>query len=306
MNVIRSVASAEATGSVRSAVDPRSLFAAQRAVLAELLTSYPYNSASQIHEYFGVGPVPFSYGGSCAWQSFEAARMVNDRAGVQPEYRIDGRHVALVYRDDDGLTVLDPYLMHGVPLRLERDDAVNGEVSVAVDAFPHRVRRDGSPAPASVRARWQLDDDTVSLAYLRFSPRRNHRVISRSFLMRPDRLLMQAPPAPEWVRPQLLHSEQHSVSIRVVHPGSRELAEVVMPLAGRRSRAGAERFISKDNQGSVARYGSREFGRDREVVADAVGMPGADIEDFLLEAAALHRAAAPAGLELADYSLEDE
>nr|WP_306283872.1 hypothetical protein [Streptomyces sp. Termitarium-T10T-6] len=41
-------------------------------------------------------------------------------------------------------------------------------------------------------------------------------------------------------------------------------------------------------------------------MADAVGAPVQDVESALLEAAELHRGAAPAGLELADYSLEDE
>ncbi|MGN5636747.1 hypothetical protein [Streptomyces sp. AC154] len=280
--------------------------AVQRSVLAELLTSYPYNSASQLHEYFGDGPLPSSYGGSCAWQSFEAGRGVAERAGVEAEYRIDGRHVAAVYRDADGITILDPYLMHCLPLRLERADAVDGDVSLTAGAYPLRARADGSPAPSSVQVRWRLGDDSVRLNYLRFSPRRGHRVISRSFLMRPDRLLTEAPPAAERVRPQLLHPEQHSVSVRVLHPGTRRLAELVLPLAGRRSRIGTRSLISKDNQGAVARQGSREFDRDREVVADAVGVPVQDIEGALLQAAELHRAAAPAGLELAGYSLEDE
>ncbi|MFF3174643.1 hypothetical protein ACFVQ0_18725 [Streptomyces sp. NPDC057900] len=280
--------------------------AAQEAVLVELLTSYPYNSASQLHEYFGDGPLPSAYGGSCAWQSFEAGRGVAERVGVEAEYRVDGRHVAAVYRDADGITILDPYLMHCLPLRLERADAVDGDVSLTVEAYPFRVRGDGSAAPSSVRVRWRLGDDSVRLNYLRFSPRRGHRVISRSFLMRPDRVLAEVPPDAGWVRPQLLHPEQHSVSVRVLHPGTRQLAELVMPLAGRPLRGDSRSLISKDNQGAVARQGSREFDRDREVVADAVGVPGREIEEVLFKAAELHRAAAPDGLALAEYSLEDE
>ncbi|TJZ54292.1 hypothetical protein FCH28_14090 [Streptomyces piniterrae] len=222
------------------------------------------------------------------------------------EYRIDGRHVAAVYRDADGITVLDPYLLHRVPLRLERADAVDGAVSLTAAAYPLRSRADGSPAPSSVRVRWQLDDDSIGLTYLRFSPRRGHNVISRSFLLRPDQVLTQAPPAAHAIRPQLLHSEQHSVSVRVVHPGTQQLAELILPLAGRQLRIDTRSMITKDNQGAVARQGSREFDRDREMVADAVGVPPQDVAGVLLKAAALHRIAAPAGLELADYSLEDE
>ncbi|WP_354596902.1 hypothetical protein R1Y80_10515 [Streptomyces sp. JL1001] len=278
----------------------------QRSVLAELLTSYPYNSASQLHEYFGGGPLPPSFGGSCAWQSFEAGRAVAERSGVESEYRIDGRHVAAVHRDAEGITILDPYLLHRLPLRLERADAVDSTVSLTAEAYPLRVRADGSPAPSRVRVRWNLDDDSVGLNYLRFSPRRGHQVISRSFLMRADQVLTEAPPAADRVRPLLLHPEQHSVSVRVLHPDTRQLAELVLPLAGQGQRIDAQSLITKDNQGAVARRGTRAFDRDREVVADAVGAPVQDVESALLEAAELHRGAAPAALDLADYSLEDE
>ncbi|MEU6627698.1 hypothetical protein ABZ905_05315 [Streptomyces parvus] len=278
------------------------------AVLDEVLTTFPYNSASQFHEYFGSGPAPRGYGGSCAWQSFEAGRLVAERAGAEAEYWIDGRHVAAVYRDAGGMTLLDPYLLHCPPLRLERADAVDGEVRLAVDAYPFRIREDGSAAPSRVRVCWVPEDDSVRLDHLRFSPRRGHNVISRSFTLRRERQLTEVPPPAEWVRPQLLHPEQHSVSVRVVHPATRELAEIILPLAGRPTGvvSDTESMITKNNQGAVARHGARAFHRDSEVVADAVGSPRQDVVDFLLEAAALHLAAAPAGLETAAYSLEDE
>jgi hypothetical protein len=65
-------------------------------------------------------------------------------------------------------------------------------------------------------------------------------------------------------------------------------------------------MLTKDNQGAVAQHGDARFQRDLEVVADAVSASRDDVVAFLLEAAAIHRAAAPAGLDLAPYSLEDE
>ncbi|MCX5385374.1 hypothetical protein [Streptomyces sp. NBC_00083] len=302
MSVISATGSAEAV--------ERSLRAVEDLVLDEVLLSFPYNSGSQLHEYFGTGRVPRPFGGSCAWQSFEAGGLVTEMAGRDVEYRIDGRHVGAVHRDAHGITVLDPYLLHCRPLRLTRAGAVDGVVHLAAEAYPHRVRADGSPAPSGVRVQWRLDDDSVRLTYVRFSPRRGHNVISRSFLLAADRVLGAVPPDPDWVRPQLLHPEQHSVSVRVLHPGERRLAELVLPLAGPWPGAPTSsllpRLISKNNQGAVARYGTAAFDRDSELVADAVAVGRADVYAFLLEAAALHRAAAPAGLELADYSLEDE
>ncbi|MEU6883131.1 hypothetical protein [Streptomyces sp. NPDC046712] len=277
-------------------------------VLDELLPSYPYNSATQLHEYFGGRAVPRSYGASCAWQSFEAGRLVAARTGAAVEYPADGRHVAALFPDADGLALLDPYLLHRTPLRLDRAAAEDGVVRQTVDAYPFRVRADGSPAPSRVRATWRLADDSVRLDYLRYSPRRGHNVLSRSFTLRPGTRLTEVPPPADRVRPLLLHPEQHSVSVRVVHPGERQIAEVILPMAGRPTgvRADAALLIGKDNQGAVSRHASSSFGRTAELVADAMGVPYEELVGFLLEAAALHRAAAPASLVLADYPVEDE
>lgn len=280
----------------------------QKEVLDEVLVGIPYNSASQFHEYFGTRAAPPRFGLSCAWQSFAAGRMVTERTGVAAEYLIDGRHVAAVYRGKDDVVVLDPYLLHGEPLRLDRSAAVDGAVQVVVDAYPFRAREDGTPAPGRVRATWTLDDDVIRLDYLRFSPRRGHNVASRSFVMRPDSRLETVPPPADWVRPLLVHPEQHSVSVRVLHPVTREMAELILPLAGRPAGIAEDRavMLTKNNQGAVASYGDPRFQRDLEVVADAVSAPPDDVIAFLLEAASIHRAAAPAGLALAPYSLEDE
>ncbi|MEV5592923.1 hypothetical protein [Streptomyces sp. NPDC052496] len=280
----------------------------QNDVLDEVLVGVPYNSASQFHEYFGTRAAPPRFGLSCAWQSFAAGRMVAERTGVTAEYLIDGRHVAAVYRGPDHVVVLDPYLLHSEPLRLDRSAAADGAVRVVVDAYPYRVRADGTPAPGRVRATWTLDDDVIRLDYLRFSPRRGHNVASRSFVMRPGSRLETVPPPADWVRPLLVHPEQHSVSVRVLHPGTRQLAELILPLAGRPAGIAEDRslLITKDNQGAVAAYGEAGFEQNLDVVADAVAAPRDDVIAFLLEAAAIHRAAAPAGLDLAPYSLEDE
>ncbi|MFJ2741491.1 hypothetical protein ACIO3O_17705 [Streptomyces sp. NPDC087440] len=280
----------------------------QKDVLDEVLVGIPYNSASQFHEYFGTRAAPPRFGLSCAWQSFAAGRMVAERTGVTAEYLIDGRHVAAVYRGHDGVVILDPYLLHGEPLRLDRSAAVDGVVRVVVDAYPYRVRANGSTAPGRARATWTLDDDVIRLDYLRFSPRRGHNVASRSFTMRPESQLATVPPPADWIRPLLVHPEQHSVSVRVLHPATRQMAELILPLAGKPAGIAEDRalLITKDNQGAVATHGQAHFQRDLEVVADAVSAPQDEVIAFLLEAAAIHRAAAPAELNLAPYSLEDE
>ena len=58
-----SVISAEGS----AATVERSLRGIEDLVLDEVLVSFPYNSGSQLHEYFGAGPVPRAFGGSCVW-----------------------------------------------------------------------------------------------------------------------------------------------------------------------------------------------------------------------------------------------
>ncbi|MFI6645716.1 hypothetical protein [Streptomyces sp. NPDC050504] len=299
-------------------LDAALLAAAQEEVLDEVLFGIPYNSASPLHERFGTRAAPPCFGTSGARQAFAAGRMVAGRTGVAAEYPVDGRHVAAVYRGPDGVVVLDPYLLHSEPLRLDRSAAVAGAVRVSVDAYPYRVRADGTPAPSRVLATWTLDDDAVRLDYLRFSPRRGHDVVFRSFTVRPEPRPATVPPPADRVRPFLIHPERHSVSVRVLHPASRQMAALVLPLATRPAGVAADRalLITRDNQGTVATHGQARFQRDAEVVADAVRAQRDDVIAFLLEAAAIHRAAihraaihraaAPAGPDLAPYPLEDE
>ncbi|GAA4657925.1 hypothetical protein [Streptomyces youssoufiensis] len=283
------------------------LFAAQRRALDEIVTRMPYNSATHYHEYHAARAVPAAFGASCAWQSFAAGSLVARRTGVRADYLADGRHVAAVYRTPERVTVLDPYLLHRAPLRLERAAAVDGRVRVTVAAYPLRERADGTPAPSLVTAVWSLADGAVRLAYARYSPRRGTHVLARSFTLRPHARLSRVPPPPERIRAWLQHPEQLSVSFRVVHPLTHRMAELILPLA---PAGGAPvtraALLSRDNQGAVSPYGSPGFRRDAAVVADAVGAPVAELAAFLLEAAALRRAAAPGRPALAAYGAESE
>jgi hypothetical protein len=280
---------------------------ARRAVLEQVLTGVPYNSASQFHQHFGTREIPLRVGVSCALQSFEAGRLVESQTGVKASYLPDGRHVAAVYYGQNQLTVLDPYLMHREPLLLELADEHEGVISVTAEAYPIRTRKDGTPAPAKVRARWLPAEDEIRLEYVRFSPRRGHNIVSRAFTLRGDRALSIVPPPPEVIRPLLTHPEQNNLSIRAVVEDA-GLREVVLPLTGRSpgEPVNQNRLLTKDNNGAVSRAGTAGFTRDLELVAGSVRWSPGEVVEFLREAAAIYDRVAPAGLQLPDYSDEDE
>ncbi|WP_386154058.1 hypothetical protein [Streptosporangium vulgare] len=284
----------------------------QADALERVLLEVPYNSAVQFHEHFGGKAYPRRLGLSCAFQSFEVGRLVAEQTGVPAEYLMDGRHVAAVYFDETRVTVLDPYLLHRVPLHLDLADGADGAdgvVRTVADAFPLRVRADGSPAPSRVRATWRPERDELVLEYVRFSPRRGHNVVSRAFTLRRDTALTEVPPPAAVVRPLLTHPEQNNVSIRVVHPGDLHLREVVFPLTGRADgvKPAADGLLTKDNQGAVSLPGSHRFDADLALVAEAVGEEPSRVIAILLEAAAIHDRVAPAGNPaMPEYAAVDE
>ncbi|MFB7227381.1 hypothetical protein ACFCY9_06670 [Streptomyces fimicarius] len=276
-------------------------------VLTDVLTQVPYNSAAQYHIHYGTGSSPERFGTACAWQTFDAGERVARLTGVTARYRVGGRHVCALYDDGEALTVLDPYLLHRAPLRLSRSAAVEGVVRAESAAYPLRRAADGSPAPSALRAFWRPADGVLRLQYLRYSPRLGELVMHRAYTMRPEDTVTELPVPAPLVRELLLHPEQNNLSVRAVHPGDDGLTEVALPFPGRPRGALAreEALVARDNQGRVSRWGSAPFGSELERVAEALKTSPQEVVDHLLRAAALYDAAAPAGLVVPDYSLED-
>ncbi|MDV9178011.1 hypothetical protein R6V09_48810 [Streptomyces sp. W16] len=277
-------------------------------VLTEILHEVPYNSAAQFHEYYGTGAVPRRLGMACVWQSFEAGRLVAERAGGEAVFRVGGRHASAVFTEADTLTVLDPYLMHREPLRFDLGHQDAGPtLRVEADAYPVRTRPDGSPAPSKVRATWRRSDGAILLQYLRYSPAKDEDVTYRAFTMRTDSVVPSVPPPAPLVRRLLLHPEQNNFSIRTVHRDDHQVRELVLPFTGRprQQLVDARHLIVRDNQGRVFRHGTGDFARELELIADAVRGTTEDMVGQLLTAAALYDSKAPAAPALPEYSLED-
>ncbi len=286
---------------------PDDLFAV---ALTQVLHEVPYSSASQFYEYFGDAPADPRYGKSCAWQSFAVGARLVTLGGPVVRYHVDGRHVAAVAHSADGLVVLDPYLLHLEPLRLSLDDRrPDGSVVATSPALPVRVDSSGTPRPGQVRATWIPHRDRLKLEYRRFSPARGHHTVSRFFTLPTNSELRLVPPPAEVIRPLLVHPEQNNISVRVVDPADHHVREIIYPLGDPDAGShpvSASRLCARDNQGALVRHGRPAFAVTVGAIARTLGASPADVLDFVLGGAEIHRRVAPADLQLSDYNLVDE
>lgn len=282
---------------------------AETRALAAVVDEVPYSSTSQFHEYFGETPVPASYGVSCAFQSFEVGRRLAARGGPAVSYLVDGRHVAAVVRREDGLDVLDPYLMHREPIRLRIADArPGGSIAATVPALPVRRAADGTPRPGRVRAVWNRRRGRLRLEYTRFKPSTDGYAVSRVFTLDTERELRAVPPPADVVRPLLLHPEQNNLSVRAVDPETLAVREIVFPLTGESGGMAPSKhgLLVRDNQGAVKAFGQPGFDVVLGDLARSLGSTPVDVVDFVLGGARIYRRVAPPELELPDYQAVDE
>lgn len=276
--------------------------------LAEVQFRVPYSSASSYHEYYGKGAPPWRLGRGCGWQTFEVTRLVEERCGARPTHLYAGGHSPAMYFGEGEITVLDPYLPHLEPLRLRRADAVSGTVRAGTDAYPLRVRADGTPAPSRLSATWWVGDGVFLLEYSRYSPRRSAMVTHRAFTFHLGTELPAFPVPAGFARRLLLEPMQNNLSIRALHRKELKMGELVLPFGGRpRDQLVDPAFlIAKDNQGRVSRAGTPAFDRVLELIADAVNGTPAEVTEFVMDAAAIYHRVVPLDQKWPEYSAEDE
>jgi hypothetical protein len=276
--------------------------------LDEVQFRVPYSSAASYHEYYGAGAPPWRLGRGCGWQTFEVARLVEERCGPRSTQLYAGGHSPAMYFGDGEITILDPYLPHLAPLRLRRADAESGTVRAGTDAYPLRVRADGTPAPSRLSATWWLADGVLLLEYARYSPRRAAMVTHRAFTFHLSTELPAFPVPTGFARRLLLEPMQNNLSIRALHREERRIGELVLPFTGRLRTQLVEAgfLIAKDNQGRVSRAGTAEFTAVLDLVADAVNGTPAEVTAYLMDAAAIYDKVVPPGQDWPEYSVEDE
>ncbi|KAB2346956.1 hypothetical protein [Actinomadura rudentiformis] len=276
-------------------------------VLDEVIREVPYSSAGSLQQFYGSEPLEWRWGRGCGWQAFEVARRVEERGGATATFMVSGGHVPALYVDSAAITVLDPYMPHVAPLRLERADAVDSVVRAEVDAYPIREGRNGEPAPSRLRGTWWTLDGSLRLEYLRYGPCREDYAPYRAYTFRPGSML-PVPPPDGLMRRILVSPMQNNLSIRTVHRDDRKMREVVLPFPGRPRDQLVDRshLITKDNQGAVSPYGSAGFDRDLEPMADTIGCAPADLIEFVMDSAALYDKAAPLDRVWPEYSAVSE
>lgn len=277
--------------------------------LLESLVSVPYNSASQFHTYVAHNPPAPEFGVACVLQSQDVTERAEAAGAPKAALLQNGRHVAAVFREEGHLVVLDPYLLHTVPLVVPLDGGTGGRV-VTVPAVPIREDRDGNDVTGRLVAEYferpASDRFTLTLDYFRFSPSRQAEVLNRHFKL-DSRHLMNQHMSEDEVNSLLTHPEQTSLSIRVVGRDEFDLAEAILPLHDWQhlSASSAPLFV-RDNQGRVFRGGSPEASPVWRAIHRAAGLDRADVEAHLREAFEIYSNVADPKVRIAPYRLENE
>lgn len=275
--------------------------------LAHVLGSVPYNSATQFLEFFDERILASEWGMSCVRQSIRVDEYLQSIGGPKGIYIRNGRHVASIYSDKDGIVVLDPYLLHKTPLVLNYEDRIGDYIEASVPAYPVRVDDEGLERWGRMRAVLNVEKRILQLDYTRFSPRRQQNYLYRSFGLGIDEVAIFPSPLPV-ARARLVHPEQNNLSVRVLDLPRQTLCEVILPLCGVTTERPAteDQLISRDNQGRVNTADAPGFGEDLANVARVVGVSKQEIVDLLLHTSRVYSKVAPDDRVLAPYPLMNE
>jgi hypothetical protein len=278
-----------------------------QAALNTSLGAVPYNSAAQFLEFFDNQVLSSNWGMSCVRQSVWIDEHLQSLGGLKGVYIRSGRHVASIYADAHGMVVLDPYLLHAVPLVFNLLERKGDCIETSVPAYPVRMDASGTERWGKLRAVWNLEGHTLQLDYIRFSPRRQQNYLYRSFTLSLHEIAV-FPSPPALARARLVHPEQNNLSVRVLNLARRVLCELILPLYEVTSERPASRsqLISRNNQGRVSVFGSPEFEDDLANVAQGVGVAPQQVLDLLVHTAGVYAKVAPSDRVLAPYSLTSE
>jgi len=273
--------------------------------LKKTLFEVPYSSVSQFYSFVAGQDLPLHVGLSCVWQSYHLGESLRRKRLCDVSYLVDGRHVAVLCHDDGAYWLLDPYLLHIVPLSL---GDLQADMQADVPAYPFRNAADGSSKPSRLRVEYAAAQRQLRLTYTRYSPSRRFYVTSRYFSFSLDRLAPAQAPAAADILPLLFHAEQNNLSIRIVSQDDHRLHEVIYPLALHAGQSpDASHLLVRDNIGRVYRATQSphyDYGFHR--VAKALRFDERRLREFMLDGASIYQAAAPSGIAYPPYAIKDE
>src|SRR5690606_4426337 len=248
---------------------------------------------------------------ACVFQTFDVAeRAIALGAAAEPTFLREGRHVAAVFREGRSLIVLDPYLLHTHPLLFDLDAASEtGVLTCSSEAAPVRQDATGQRKPAMLTGNlklWGDDGYTLALEDKKYSPTKDHYVLSRYFKL--DSTHTTSPDLAEFdLDKDLTHPEQTSLSIRTLSDDLTTMGEVILPLRGwQQGPLTRERLWARNNQGVSFPATSEQARTVWDHVCESTGLDRETIEQHLLEASELYRKHADPTVDLATYNLDPE
>lgn len=272
------------------------------------LVGMPYNSATEYHREYGQGDPDERLGAACVYQTIDVARRAVSFGSRAATLLQDERHVGAVFHDGGDVVVLDPYLLHLVPIRFPASEVDRGSSSVEVPAAPVRHDAEGRERAARLSARYtaRAGEYVIRLSYSRFSPTKNAYLLSRHFSLRsaakfaPDDFMRD-------MRALLTHPEQTSVSVRAVSTDLRTTAEAILPLQGFAERDfRTDDIWLRSNQGAVLRGSdARAAGLWRQLET-SLALDATTLSNHLIGAARIYQQIADPTRTVAPYGLDDE
>ena len=276
--------------------------------LEGVLLEVPYNSATEFLARYGTSSPDPRLGAACIYQTMEVARRAESLGAPAATLLQDERHVGAVWETDEGIVVLDPYLLHREPIRFPRAEVEAGMSVVEVSAAPVRRESSGRAREARIIARYKATDDDgylVRLSYSKYSPKREQYVLNRHFTLRSESLFnLDAFTAD---MPALLtHPEQNSLSIRALTPDLETIVEAILPLQHyARGPLRPEDVWLRHSNGGLAANGAPQSEELWVMLEEVVAVSRVGIIDHILSAAEIYRTLAHPGTVLEGYQLEE-
>jgi hypothetical protein len=287
--------------------------------LKKFLIEVPYNSVSQFYEVLDKRRVDDRFGLSCVWQAYALGARLKDKGICDVSYYVDGRHVALICHADDEQYLIDPYLLHTVPIDISMFYSKNVDDSSGVVsaervikresyAYPYRKLGDSGYRPAKLVTKFYPDRRELCLTYKKYSLSRGHYIISRAFTMDLDRAIATTPPDDAVVRLHLFHGEQNNLSIRIVHRKNHCMYELIYPIAlYHRAPVDERHLIARDNNGKMIMADNLEaFRFVVNKMSESLCCSVTVLQSFVLEGVAIYEKYAPSTIDYSTFQLKDE
>ncbi len=273
-----------------------------REVYESALYSVHYSSVTQYYEYLESRQVDRRFGTSCGFQALAVGRALEEAGIDDVRYYMDGRHAAVICRDDDGERYLcDPYLMHTTPISLIEAARPEG---VDVEAYPITIDENGVRHTSQLKVRYLESSNVISLQYLRLAAGSTKRTLSRYFRLRLDRPV-EGPPAPEEVRMMLFHPEQNNLSVRVIDPKHGAVISLIYPVClyhglGRPSVEHLQ-IVTSEQSLPIAHSQTLPFQTQLRRMARVLGVASDNLVQFVMEGVNIYERHAPASIQYHAY-----